>query len=368
MKYSSKAYFLCKLILGGFWIWVIFTLAILSKAAWATQFFEDFFAPMVFAQLRNWTNGVSLVSWIPLYVIFWSLVAVSWYLIWKKLKTHSFLQRLHWLTAYVAFIFASFYWVWGFCYRDSSLGEKLSLTQIELDSCDLMGELIMVSSELNRLRPNLQLMETDHKEDSLLARNQERLFRQWGIPYYGDLRIRRIPFGGLLRFSTSGIYWPFSFEGHIDGGLHPLQKPYIIAHEMGHGQAIAGEGDCNFVGLWTCLKSGHSFFRYTALLNYYRRLAALLQYFEGQQPWHIHWAIDPEVYCDIVQIELRMDDYPDIFGSLITLIYDQYLKGQGISDGILDYDSVIDLMLAYRNQNTATHQMWVYGIGLDDGF
>ena len=58
----------------------------------------------------------------------------------------------------------------------------------------------------------------------------------------GKIRCRQIlPQGILLRISTAGFYNPLTGECNIDKGLHPLQKPFVMAHELFHGMGITGE-------------------------------------------------------------------------------------------------------------------------------
>ncbi|MCB0582976.1 MAG: DUF3810 family protein, partial [Phaeodactylibacter sp.] len=71
-----------------------------------------------------------------------------------------------------------------------------------------------------------------------------------------------------------GLYFPFTGEGHIDAGLHPLQKPYVMAHELAHGYGFGDEGTCNFLGYLACIGSDDPVIAYIGHLNYWRTLAA----------------------------------------------------------------------------------------------
>jgi len=104
-------------------------------------------------------------------------------------------------------------------------------------------------------------------------------------PAPGRPRGRQLkPKGVLLRLSTAGVYWPWAGEGNIDAGLHPLQKPAVMAHERNDLQAIYDNS---------------------------------------------------ELYKDIAPV-------------VRDAAYDTYLKAQGIHEGLLNYGKVVRLVEGYR--------------------
>ena len=86
------------------------------------------------------------------------------------------------------------------------------------------------------------------------------------------------PNGILLRFNSSGVYFPFTGEGHVDNGLHPVSKPFTIAHELGHGYGFGSEDVCNFLGFLACVRSDNPAIRYAGYLTV---LALRLWFFDG---------------------------------------------------------------------------------------
>ncbi|RQH28738.1 DUF3810 family protein, partial [Okeania hirsuta] len=67
--------------------------------------------------------------------------------------------------------------------------------------------------------------------------------RAHDFPASSNARAYKIyPKGIFMRFSSSGLYFPFTGQGQVDAGLHPLQWPYVMTHEMGHAYGFGDEG------------------------------------------------------------------------------------------------------------------------------
>jgi len=131
----------------------------------------------------------------------------------------------------------------------------------------------------------------------------------------------------FLRFGTAGLYWPFVGEGNIDSGLHELQQPFTMAHELAHGYGITNEGVCNFIAYLACQNAENDFIRYSGLVTYWRYAAIAYQGFEN------------------------LDKYPDIMPTFRNFAYDKYLKSQGISEGLASYSQIIMLVDAWERRD-----------------
>ena len=173
-----------------------------------------------------------------------------------------------------------------------------------------------------------------------------------GYPAPGRPRARSLyPRGILLHFSTSGVYWPWAGEGNIDAGLHVLQKPSVIAHELGHAYGFGDEGTCSF---WAWLAGNQTtdpLLAYAYRLDYWRRLAGKLRQAEPEAYWA--WRKDrlaPGIRNDLQAIYDNQALYRDIAPVIRDVTYDAYLRAQGVHDGMLNYGTVIELVEGYRRR------------------
>lgn len=60
--------------------------------------------------------------------------------------------------------------------------------------------------------------------------------------------------------------------------------------------------------------------------------------------------INPSVIGDLKDIIMYSRRYPDIMPKLRDLVYDQYLKSHGVSEGLLSYGRVVLLALSWQEK------------------
>lgn len=249
-----------------------------------------------------------------------------------------------------------FYTLWGYNYAKIPFEERMDLPTVKADTTQLYREVQSITSELIDLRRTF-LTDTAHYTQSEVPNSlesdlrdiQEVMFNEWGEPSLGRVRIRTLrPSGILLRISTAGVYIPFVLEGHVDGGLHPLQVSFTMAHEMAHGYGYTDEGVCNFLGYLTCMKSKDPQVRYSGLLGYWRYLMSDMRK-SMPQTYKQYWKEVPRpIRVDINDISIQMDKFPDIMPAARDIVYDNYLKSHGVKGGISNYNDIVRLVAQWE--------------------
>jgi len=270
-----------------------------------------------------------------------------------------------------AMVFIAFLCLWGFNYGRASLPSQLGISPQPLSTEALWEELEQASKFVSILRTQLPLSDvTDYEslplDQSTQARIQATMKKQLdhiGYPSAGLVRIRKVWAGVLLRFSTSGIYFPLTGEGHVDEGLHSLQVPFVMAHEMAHGYGITDEGACNFLAWLACTRADNLYIRYSGHLMYFRYLGSAVRRRDPEGYAAFRQNLPPGVLADLNSINANLNKFDELVPGLKDVVYDSYLKSQGVADGMASYSKVIDLVaawqnapLAYRVVPTATDQ------------
>lgn len=263
------------------------------------------------------------------------------------------------LTKVIAVLYLTFYIIWGLNYSGSSLGSKMHLVKNEINSQAVFDEAVLVMNKINELRNELgDPSEALKKEilpsntENILRKSLEKILKSVEIPTYGRVRVRKLePKGVLLRTATAGIYFPYVFEGHIDAGLFEVQHPFTMAHEMSHGYGITNEGECNFMAILTCINSDDPYIMYSGLLSYWRYMANELLRNDFTLGKVLLDQRSEGVICDIDEIFKRYRMYPDILPDLRDIIYDQYLKSNGISEGLKSYGRVTHYMFSWKESS-----------------
>jgi hypothetical protein len=308
-----------------------------------------------------------LFTWIPfpLLYLFVPLVLVwggrKQWLFWRKPKPWK--RRLtDGALGFFAFLSGAlffFLWLWGYNYGRLSVEQSLSLASEPIPVEELGRRVRQEAEELAALRRQIRtdtfaLRATDFpaRLEPTIRPLVEAALREAGYPVAGRVRGRLLyPKGVFLRFSSAGLYWPFTGEGHIDPGLLELQQPATMAHEMAHGYGFADEGTCSFWAHLACLRSPDPAIQYAGRFDYWRRIAATYRRLEpdAYATWRVD-SIDAGMRNDLEAIYANNERYPDLMPRARYVAYDAYLKTQGIKEGMLNYNRVILLVEAWRKR------------------
>ncbi|MBK8503686.1 MAG: DUF3810 domain-containing protein [Saprospiraceae bacterium] len=259
----------------------------------------------------------------------------------------------------LGFIISVFYFFWGFNYDRIQLQKRLSWQVKPVDRELLLQE---ADDQVQRLT----LLTLSHRadiEEGLALRNYRLLesdIRQEAVRiantlgYLGrdKVRCRQLaPSGVLLRISTAGFYNPLSGECNIDKGLHPLQKPFSMAHEFFHGMGVTGEGDCNFLAYLLCNQSNNDFIRYSGELGYWRYMRHSVYMSDKEGYLKMVETLPDLVNQDLKDIDNQLDKYPDIAPRVRDAIYGAYLKSNKIHDGLANYNRILQLVINWRQNH-----------------
>lgn len=309
-----------------------------------------------------------LLAWFPIPLIY-LFVLVVLFLIGRKAKQlwqaklswqHKLIRFFTGLLAGLGAALFFFLFLWGFNYDRLSIEEQLGIDPQPLNVEELKTELELETVELIRLRSSIAGI-TDSAIDAALLPEQLELklrtgLEQWlaenNFPTVGRVRGRMVlPKGIFLRFSSSGLYFPFTGEGHIDSGLNALQKVFVMAHEMSHGYGFGDEGTCNFLAYVSCAASDDPIIAYLGHLAYWRTVAVNYLRYKREEYQAFRETLPVGIISDLNAINKNLEEYPDIMPKFRYYAYDSYLKAQGISEGMANYSRVIMLVKAYRPIN-----------------
>ncbi len=352
------------------WIWIglgVFTVLLRMVAGYYPHLVESWYSRNWFQWLRYVNDYTISLSPIPLFYVL--LIGIFSYAIyvwffrkktkrnWRQRLVNFGFSTLAVLSA-LAFIFLTF---WGFNYARVSVEDQLGMEVVPLDGPDLAQEFEILTKELIDVRNQFGEIDQDHFHQGVFHDQLEtdlrsiviETFQSLGYPTGGKVRARLLrPKGVLLRISTAGFYFPFVNECHVDAGLHPLQIPFVMAHELAHGYGITDEGSCNFFALLACSRSDDLVYRYSGLLLYWRYLAGEYRsYYPEEYKTAYHELLTEAIRGDLRAIRENGKLYPDIFPEFRNLAYSTYLRTQGIEEGMKNYNRVVMLATAWRKHH-----------------
>ncbi|MCB0554044.1 MAG: DUF3810 domain-containing protein [Phaeodactylibacter sp.] len=324
------------------------------------QYYSQAFFPVI-----RWSIDY-LLAWFPVPLVYPFLLLLFLLTIrqvrlwWKRTYANFWYKSLDaalGIGASLSGVVFFFLFMWGFNYGRIPLENQLGLELTPLSLKELKAELNHETAQIKRLRNLIPGATTEPISNNMLPASMESLLRgeveqlldSHGYPTVGRVRGMYVyPKGIFLRFSSSGLYFPWTGEGHVDAGLHSLQKPFVMAHELSHGYGFGDEGTCNFLAFLSCIQSKDPVIAYSGHLNYWRTLAANYRYYEPEKYREFRESLPLGIQSDLDAINEVLLRYPDFMPHLRYVAYDAYLKAQGIEEGMLNYDRVIMMAHAWR--------------------
>ena len=351
--------------------WAIFGLITLLLNWWAhhhPEFIEQWYSRGLFQGIRYTIDFTIAQLPFPTFYLFWMAVMVFWILVYhRRPRMEPRRPKLrYWFSRLIGFaglMIGLFFWMWGFNYARIPLDKQLGLNVQPLDSTALWQELRSETRALDSLRKSLvgndssALNDTQYwpvnTEDTIRAAVEKWLASE-GFPVGGRVRGRFIyPKGTLFKFGASGIYWPFVGEGNLEAGMHPLRKLPSMAHEMSHGYGFSDEGACNFIAYVACADHSNTYIAYCARLDYWNTLAnECLSNDRHKYEHEFKPYIPAGIVADEQAIRKQHRKYTEFAPEIRYQVYDSYLKSQGVAAGMLSYDEVLMLVLAWRRVRT----------------
>lgn len=349
-------------------IWIalgVLAIGLRILAKWSPSAVEALYSRGLFLGVR-WLIDY-LLAWLPFPLIY-PFVLILGYWLFRSLVLF-FRRRDPWqrklsqallgLGAFLGGAAFFFFFLWGYNYSRVAIEQQLAIDPVPLSVDELYEELAATTDTLIQWRARIPGITDSAFTADLLPPNLEREVRndleRWldrhGFPTVGRVRGRMLyPKGIFLRFSSAGLYWPFTGEGHIDAGLHPVVYPYVLSHEMSHGYGFGDEGTCNFLAYLATTGSVHPANAYSGLLDYWQTLAINCRRYDPERYEAFRAGIPVGIRSDIQAIYKNNRQYPDLIPRYRHLVIDPYLKSQGVKEGIRSYDRVVMLVRAWKGR------------------
>jgi len=334
---------------------------------------ENVYSRGFFSGLRwLWDRTLGLSPMALLYVFLAAAI------LWEVWKIHGFLSRktprprssvkakigrgFLLVASWIGIVVFFFYALWGFNYNRVGVEKQLNLDVRPLDSAVLKAEAEEAVRNLIEARASIPGATTAALDDAVLPfrlesslrKSMSKILPYAGLPAAGRPRVRPLRPGGLLmRFGSSGFYFPYLGESYIAANLTPAEKPFVMAHEMAHAFGITDEGAANMLGFLACASSAEPVIRYSGFLSYWGSAFLELSRMSQDDARVIALRLPDGVRADIREARERWDRYRGPLRTASQAVYDRYLKSQGVKEGLASYDRFVSLVVAWKRRTSA---------------
>lgn len=154
-----------------------------------------------------------------------------------------------------------------------------------------------------------------------------------------------------------GYYFPFSLEANYNELMYPVNFPETMCHELSHLKGFIFEDEANFLSYLGCMSSGNKFFEYSAIvdaLSYVMKDVKRELALEPDRRDELSKPNDLVIADSIFLTEEAWDEVEsdawldtEVVSGASNTFLDTNLTMNGVSDGVISYSRMVNLLLKY---------------------
>lgn len=170
------------------------------------------------------------------------------------------------------------------------------------------------------------------------------------MPYLsgGVWRTKPVQMSHLWSYTgITGMYFPMLCEANVNIDVPESSIPATAAHELAHTRGFASEDECNFLAYLTCINSPSADYRYSGYLLAYIYCSNALYGFDTEMWGAVQPYCSDGVHRDLGERNEYWEQFEGEVEEISSSVNDTFLEIQGVDDGVLSYDRVVELILAY---------------------
>ncbi len=157
-----------------------------------------------------------------------------------------------------------------------------------------------------------------------------------------------------------GYYFPFSMEANYNKVMVIMNKPSTICHELSHLRGYIFEDEANFISYLACVNSDDVFIQYSGYLSvlyyldndFYKSVGKDRNIY-SQQPVISEIVHEDNIFItdeDWERINKNAFIDTETVDEVSDVFMDMTLKANGVSDGKISYNRVVNLLLQYYDR------------------
>ncbi len=147
--------------------------------------------------------------------------------------------------------------------------------------------------------------------------------------------------------NLSGVYSPFTVEANYNADMVDYNIPFTLCHELSHLRGFMQEEEANFIAFLACVGSGKQDFEYSGYLMGWVYCMNALRRADTEEWQAVREGLDEAVEADLRENSRFWDSYDGAVAEVSDKVNDTYLKANGQSEGVKSYGRMVDLIIAY---------------------
>ena len=322
------------------------------------EFVESYYSQGVYPLMSKVSRY--LFGWIPFSMgdIFYPLMgflALRWiYFNIHRVRTEPRRFAID-IAATVSVVYFMFNMLWGFNYYRVPLH-----TTLELDRDYTTEELIETTQRLiaksNEMHRSLGYddtvkIELPYSQKEIFAKTlngYENLAKEFPNLAYTPKSIKKSGWSlGLTYMGYSGYYNPFSGEAQVNNLIKTYKFPVVACHEQAHQIGYAAENEANFIATLATLHNDDPYIQYTGYIFALRYCINEIARRDIDQYNSIIETVNPGILTSYKEMRDFWASYQNPLEDLSKGFWDQFLKANNQSKGIMSYSYMVALVVNY---------------------
>lgn len=246
--------------------------------------------------------------------------------------------------------------LWGLNYYAPSVNERMGIPEKQY-TVEELKEATLYYLDM----ANASAREVDRDEDGFyLAAELEELSVEAGrsfVPLSEDYecfdgskaRVKYLLSSPLMaKTGTTGVFVCLTGESSVSTLTYEISVPYTMCHEAAHRLGFAREDEANFAAFLACCESDRADFRYSGYYHAFLYCYNALYEADPEAAREVWNEVSETLYEDMSRASIHYEALRDETASKVSdAVYDTYLKGFSVSEGVQSYGQVTDLLLVW---------------------
>jgi hypothetical protein len=301
-----------------------------------------------------------IFGWIPfsigdLFYLLIVILSIRW--LFKNFRRLGFepTRFLIDIAATVSLVYFVFHLLWGLNYYRQPLHRTLGL-DYEYTTAELIStteRLIVKSNALHRKLGYADSVKIDlpYSQREIFKKSlngYEALAEQYPDLAYSPKSLKKSGWSlGLTYMGYSGYYNPFSGEAQVNNLIKTYKFPVVSCHEEAHQIGFAAENEANFIATLATINNEDPFIQYSGYIFALRYCVNEVARRDVEAYDSLLLKINPGILASYKEMRDFWEKYKNPFEGFSKGFWDQFLKANNQSRGIMSYSYMVALVVNY---------------------
>lgn len=270
----------------------------------------------------------------------------------RKLTKDIFFKKIKKLAVVLLSLYIIFNLLWGLNYNRLTIADKLGLKELKYSVADLKQIDSLLLNKVNESKKIITASKTEITSSSEVFNKSVQAYavikNEYPFLQVHPVSLKKSMWGWLGNYlGFTGYYNPFTGEAQVNTTVPLFVQPFTTCHEIGHQLGYAKENEANFAGYLAASNLPDTAFHYSVYLDLFIYANRNLYTLDSNAAKSFAKQLSPEVKKDLEELRKFYEQHKNPAEPVIKWLYGKYLQGNQQPEGVLAYDRVTALLIAY---------------------